>query len=425
MAGEMSPRSLAASSENASPRQLGPTQQDLDLVVPDVENDGDDEEEDEDESIDNIMMNMTVKSLHNLASYPNPNQKKAQKALLRPVKPRLPLGPQASNGNDKANVPYWQSALKFQQEYGHMPRNSLRHSYSDSATVAANPGYGLNRDLSQLDAYLATSRHPTTPSIIGDVADQSISWNGTHNAGAGPPRPLTAGPPGQRQYRPSTFESTFKALQTNSRRPVRGSEDDMFFMGDNFSQDHGHEMPPRLTSAYEGSEGGSYTQLFRDSEELKSSKSAGRSYGTVGFTDEAKGSPLQVTGQATANGATYWNRPKMPLLRSPNGSDKYSSELLGKSEYEAYMDKINNIWYGGCDKFCGSIIEADDEVGKQAVVGVIGDGRPGQRGGGSRHRQVTVEEANKTDASEHAKPLFNMAIASMEWTLSQHGLQAQ
>lgn len=43
--------------------------------------------DDEDGIITGALMSMPVKSLQNLASYPNPNQKKAQKALLRGIKP--------------------------------------------------------------------------------------------------------------------------------------------------------------------------------------------------------------------------------------------------------------------------------------------------------------------------------------------------
>ncbi|KAK3196290.1 hypothetical protein K4F52_000670 [Lecanicillium sp. MT-2017a] len=424
MADEMSPRSLPASSDNPSPRPPGQLHHDLEFFARDAENDGDDEDENEDESIDNIMMNMTVKSLHNLASYPNPNQKKAQKALLRPVKPRPNLGAQATSNFDAIGQPYWRPSLKTQQDYAHMPRNSLRHSYSDSSTMpAATSALNLHQDASQRDAYWSTARLAKPPSTIGDIAEQP-SWVGSHTLGSGLPRPLTAGPPGQRQYRPSTFESTFKALQTNSRLPVRNSDDDVYFMGDDNSPDGRHEAPSRLMSAYDDSEGGSYTQLFRDSEELKGTQNASRFYGTVGFPDETRGNPMQTNNTAAmTRAANCWKQPAMPLMRSAHGEGKASAAMFGKTEYEAYMDKINRFWYEGCDKFCGSIIEADDEAGKQAVVGVIGDGRPGHSG--NRHRQVKVEEVNKTDTSEHAKPLFNMAIASMEWTLSQHGLQTQ
>ncbi|KAM0458083.1 hypothetical protein ACHAO4_002807 [Trichoderma viride] len=168
--------------------------------------------DDDDGIITGALMSMPVKSLQNLASYPNPNQKKAQKALLRGVKPResstlsvpprldtpFPQGEHLSQHvrsrhytlSDPAASRFWAS------------RKSARVAISETA---ANADY---------KSTIASSSRFSTPSIHSDNSDLHISTSMGLASSAGAPKPLTAGPPGQRQYRPSTFESMFKALST-------------------------------------------------------------------------------------------------------------------------------------------------------------------------------------------------------------------
>ena len=95
---------------------------------------------------------ITVKGLTNLASYPNPMQKAAQKALAR----------------------------------------------------ARTANLGLSR--------------PNTPSSLSTTTidigkDRLASTYGTSSAAAGPPQPLTAGPPGQRQFKSMTLDTAPRCLR--------------------------------------------------------------------------------------------------------------------------------------------------------------------------------------------------------------------
>ncbi|RDA96286.1 hypothetical protein CP533_1647 [Ophiocordyceps camponoti-saundersi (nom. inval.)] len=116
---------------------------------------------------------MPIKSVNNLASYPNPTQRAARMAL------REGGGPSFVSGDDA-------------------PMGLLR------------PG-----------DFMDTDPAGPPPRLLPTARDADGSTPTTLANGPGAPMPLTAGPPGQRQYRPSTFESTFRALQPSRPQPVQ------------------------------------------------------------------------------------------------------------------------------------------------------------------------------------------------------------
>ncbi|KAK3954958.1 hypothetical protein QBC32DRAFT_254235 [Pseudoneurospora amorphoporcata] len=115
---------------------------------------------------DDILLASTfsVKSLTSLASYPNPMQKKAQNTL--------------------------------------------------ALAKARTAHYGINRPDTP-------SSLLSKPSVTG--RNQSAIPYGTTSAAIGTPQPLTAGPPGQRPYKPSTTESTYRILRSydDEKAPLR------------------------------------------------------------------------------------------------------------------------------------------------------------------------------------------------------------
>ncbi|KAM0524758.1 hypothetical protein ACHAPE_000859 [Trichoderma viride] len=176
-----------------------------------------DSSDDEDGIITGALMNMPVKSLQNLASYPNPNQKQAQKALLRGIKPR---------GNNTLSVPSRQDTPLSQSEYFPQHVRSRYNTVSDPAASRFSASRKSARvAISETAAHadyksaIASASRFSTPSIHSDNSDPYISTSVGLASTAGAPKPLTAGPPGLRQYRPSTFESMFKALNTMPTDP--------------------------------------------------------------------------------------------------------------------------------------------------------------------------------------------------------------
>ncbi|KAK1252604.1 hypothetical protein MKX08_003791 [Trichoderma sp. CBMAI-0020] len=171
-----------------------------------------DSSEDDDVFITGALMSMPVKSLQNLASYPNPNQKKAQKVLLRGVKARE---------NSTLSVPPRPETPFPQGEPFPEYVRSRQYTLSDPAASrfwatrkSARVAISETAANAEYKSVLASSSRFSTPSIHSDNTDPYVSTSMGLASSAGAPKPLTAGPPGQRQYRPSTFESMFKALNT-------------------------------------------------------------------------------------------------------------------------------------------------------------------------------------------------------------------
>ncbi|EGX94979.1 hypothetical protein CCM_03251 [Cordyceps militaris CM01] len=361
----------------------------------------DDDDEDGDDGMDSIMMNMPVKSLHNLASYANPNQKKAQKALLRPIKPRL--NPQNTYSAHDMPVQHWDP----RPSPDHYDRSwaKLRPSYSDSVASQLMAK-------AELQSITARSQHQevSPPPNIEDVEAKN-AWL-THMA-LGAPRPLTAGPPGQRQYRASTFKSTFKALSTETKATKQMDDDDAYAITARVLQHAGiDDARGRLEGSLSRheSESNNYTQLFQGSQQLPRGSPNG-SYGIVGSPD--KGYKRRGVEEFTASDAA--------LTRPEWGTKGSYQQFRGDAEYEANLatqtEKMNKLWYHGCETLCGEAVGEADKA-RDTYVGVIGDGRPRQSGW-NRHSPLAIEEANKMEVSEHTKPLLDMAMANLERRLEE------
>ncbi|RBQ81577.1 hypothetical protein FVER14953_01954 [Fusarium verticillioides] len=372
------------------------------------------------------LINMTVKSLHNLASYPNPNQKRAQKALLRGLKPALglkttfrvdePLAPMthsfglqdASNNNNNNALP---SVLQPPQ----LEKPTLGRSFDDAFwNSQANKSPGI---------LLGSSR-----SFNRAVGSNTARAPGIMAPGTGAPRPLTAGPPGQRQYRPSTFESTFKALHTNvpSQDVKQDEDEDVLIITRQTLRQAGisNSSLAQTTPSFEAT-ASQVSQIVEGLEGLSANckitrPSAPTTAATQGFQYFAKGAPSWGLDTATTS-ACWTSSPELSQSRYTSGP-----RFRAPKELQAYNNKINHAWYYGADFLVATPSEIALQVqppkGK-GQFGAIGDGRPSKKG--EFHRRMEIEDANRMSVADHARPLFNMAHANVqqfiesEWNKSQ------
>ncbi|OAA75468.1 hypothetical protein LEL_07456 [Akanthomyces lecanii RCEF 1005] len=376
----------------------------MSYITSDRDHDEDDEEEEDDEGMDNIMMNMTVKSLHNLASYPNPNQKKAQKALLRPVKPRLNL--QNTAGAHDMPLQLWDPRPSPDFLYD---RSWAKPRLSNSDSVASQ--LMAKAELQSITG--RGQREGPTPPPNSDGSEQHAAW--LAHLALGAPRPLTAGPPGQRQYRASTFKSTFKALSTEAKPANHAEEDAAYAFTARVLQHAGiDDARGKLEGSLSRheSEAACYTRLFQGSQTLQES-SPNVSYGIVGSPDSSNDTRDGVNVVAAVD--TALARPEWGMHAACGGVRSRRDP-----EYEAglaaYMEKMDRLWYYGCETLCGESVR--DVHNARETLGVIGDGRPG-RSGGNRHEELKIAEVNEMDVAEHARPLLDMAMANLERSLGE------
>jgi hypothetical protein len=174
-----------------------------------------DDSSDNDLTEDDALYALTVKSLANIASFPNPNQKKAQKALQRA---RLAtVSPVTTIPTNAGSVDQPRVSRTSSTDIEPLASTSSRSTSTDQAAVNSSviqdDFYSHGDPQSSLNPPAATLGGQQAYAGYGRMLTSSTRGGFTTLAtGPGAPRPLTAGPPGQRQYRASTFESTLKAL---------------------------------------------------------------------------------------------------------------------------------------------------------------------------------------------------------------------
>ncbi|KAI1801706.1 hypothetical protein F4811DRAFT_573856 [Daldinia bambusicola] len=155
------------------------------------ENDG---EEEEDFNIS--LNNMSTKTLTNLASYPNPMQKAAQKVLTR--------------ARQAPSMPHHQVSDSISQNVGDL---NVPLSFG-SRNIRSDPvGSESLLQSDRLDGR-GTIQHLGPPHL--SIATTTTRERGPYPAvlskGPGAPQPLTAGPPGQRHFQPSNFNGAPNSL---------------------------------------------------------------------------------------------------------------------------------------------------------------------------------------------------------------------
>lgn len=329
---------------------------------------------------------ITVKGLTNLASYPNPMQKAAQKTLAR-----------ARTGNPSLGRPDTPSSLP---------------------SVTPDP----DKDHLANHAFGATA------------------------TAAGPPRPLTAGPPGQRQFKPSTFEATSRVLRQEDQPPqVLPASRGLPFASPTdilYDSDSGLTIELNFSNLTDN-----VAQLARFSPEVKD-------YGPISPTSSSLSEFPPLTGSVPVNMAAEGpGRIKrkvydtLPLGRIkeyfPDGlPSNYNGQYtpIAENWHEEYplkefrfprgppsglTSKINRQFYAGADGLTRDIERITGDRDCHCTgnnVGVIGEERSRLRrgqsermsaGGKDQPSTLTIEEANNISASDHAKPLIDMAFATL------------
>ncbi|KAK3311416.1 uncharacterized protein B0T15DRAFT_571788 [Chaetomium strumarium] len=342
-------------------------------------------------SEDSLTSRITVKSLTNLASYENPMQKAAQKALARARTANLNV--------NRVNTPF--SSLSTSTEY---PRDRLPPTYG--ATLA----------------------------IVG------------------PPQPLTAGPPGQRRFRPSVLEPVCKARDSDSQvanMPL-GAGVYRSQSPPGLPRNFGTSILAALDDDDETTEGtGPSNRSLLDEtyhapvspippvparfRPLYPHYTPGGPESFIGSMNETKrkvydtlpperiqqyypnGFPHSYDGQYTPIAEDWYTR--FPITENQT-AQKPSSD-------SEHINKTNQRFYAGTEGLFKHMSQTLDDHNRHShdnKVGVIGGERQRLRAGHIEKSAVdgklvppamSVEEANEMEESDATEPLLNMAFASL------------
>lgn len=319
----------------------------------------------EEERLQTLMSSMTVKSLHNLASYPNPNQRFAQKALNSQAG-RARSSARLSQEDRTSYKPInraSQSSLPHGGVYRFGQSNSPAHGQVESA--------GANQDTapeSTAEGRAQSLRSTRSQNFyVGNLSYSEVAGGGrqgpaaTPAPGTGVPRPLTAGPPGQRQYRPATFLSTMKALNpthTSVYSPRAKTQTDAFEASPESM--NGIKRPFSAAAALEGH------RLYAPRQPLYGSKRMMRDEERYYNSYKLQLATANVWDMASPYGA------KSPILCPSTLSEgdaavarrAASSRARGMAKYEEH---INELWYSGSRALDQVLTRLDGELRSASI----------------------------------------------------------
>ncbi|KAK3383558.1 hypothetical protein B0T24DRAFT_53746 [Lasiosphaeria ovina] len=330
-------------------------------------------------------MRITVKGLNSLASYPNPAQKAAQQALAKATR----------TGNSGINRSEANSSISY-----------LASEFGGRGRVAGTFGSTISS--------------------------------------AGIPQPLTAGPPGQRQFRPSALEGSAKALYFDQDTPSD------FFT----SFDPGYKQNSASNAVFSNTfnhlSTGGHGGLVRGTDQLAvmvhqagfhSSHVAHPTVNTKPLSTstihpdamDPKNTrdtlpfekaqdyypqvfPLDYTGHHTPVDECWHENPPAQVTKICQRSTESTSER---------KDRIKRNFYAGTEglvKDMEGVMHDHDRRFLDNKVGVIGQGRERFRtlsvdrmgsNGKVQPPFLTVAESNSIEDRDHAEPLVNLAFATL------------
>ncbi|OHF03510.1 hypothetical protein CORC01_01229 [Colletotrichum orchidophilum] len=422
------------SSYNMDSNQTSPVAAVIPTSVVNKHADANSSDDEDDESFgENPLRGLTVKSLHNLASYPNPNQKRAQRALLR-ARPGATPAPSAGNISRTATPSYGAQAFE-----GFDIGNDGSHSPGlfRSAKTDPNEILKMKADRSVHDLDNSWRINCTTPPP-GLFPAANIQRNLSHAAykstlatGPGAPRPLTAGPPGQRQYRTSTFETTIKALNNGLKEmPVDGPMFDDAHQAPPCLQKNmtldalrfsGTETPSHLTSKLPSLLCGStpdtddcYQDAVDESRNLSDvDMEKILEYIKLGQNMNEATSRAQAASAMPIVSGDDWQADHPKAARPPwtNGTWAITVDALRKRN-----ERTSQLFYAGTGalgKSMESVAQDSEFRSFKRQVGVIGDRRPKVKPEKVEYPPISVHQVSNMPAPEAAAPLITLAYSAL------------
>lgn len=297
------------------------------------------------------LQKMSVKSLTNLASYPNPMQKNAQKMLSRARQTPLP---------------------------------DLRNTRSDPVAMAS---------LLQSDG---AGDHDLQYRYAKDSSYSTIL-----SKGLGAPQPLTAGPPGLRQHKSSTFDHA----AFNRQRP--GVNEDTAMLHPNALQmaSRRYQYPSEGIPTSAARSGG--VPLVQGV--LNIDKYAAKMGDTLS-ADEAQQSYYP---RGLPTNFNHHTSPTTPLCYPLEESGLCKTR--SQDHMKDHQAKIDAFFYAGNEMLNKSIDDAIIEKNRrdfERTMGITSDCQKPPKGKVVNHR-LTIQEANAIPTSEHAAPLLSMLFQTL------------
>ncbi|OLN96455.1 hypothetical protein CCHL11_00565 [Colletotrichum chlorophyti] len=398
-----------------------------------IEADSSDDEDDE-VSGENPLKGLPVKSLHNLASYPNPNQKRAQKALFC-VRPGAPLVSSASTNISRTSTPFHGLPSFEASDMGKDGTQSSGLFYSaklDPTGILKTPAeMRSDRDAATWRVDGPTPPPGLFPAQHAQRYNSTTTYKSTLATGPGAPRPLTAGPPGQRQYRTSTFEPTMKSFNCGTTTEAANddglaadtgpvfygmrktiSPDSLGFSGTATPDHLNVELPSLLPNSTPDLDPPNHNAMASILiEDILDVIKHGGIRGTSD-TDVCRPGSLITSDIPTFSGEGWVeDHPRRDRPVWAPGTSRIADEELQRRN-----ERINRLFHAGTGEL-GRSLEAvvrDAEFRQfKRRVGVIGDRRPKSKPVKVEYPPISISRANEMTEKEAAEPFVSLAFSSL------------
>lgn len=406
---------------------------------------GDEEEDDDSEffndGFDKTLRGLSVKSLHNLASYPNPNQKRAQKTLMGGRPMSSGGAPLFSPDEQVKSRPMTPVTAVFVPGVARQDND-----YQQKLTEPKPSAY-----YTQISRYNSSNIFYKTPV---DSQEPSGGYKTTLAEGPGAPKPLTAGPPGLRQHTPA-IETIQRALQERARSRLSdsASSDSTIMPGYDGAMGPSHRVDTSpVMEEQEESDPGSENEAFH---QLALPDLSRTEYVETAMNETSKllmelryGSILEPKtndSSQTESSGTYnqnivydaklpgevsvyyphgfptmnvvkevdpeWLEQdhateRIPLTPGSWMNDKAAMQRRDKRSLQQFYAGYMNMG-GDMDH----VIKEAERRQDQRALGVIGDRRPKPQA--PPPKKVSVEQAMKQTTAEATKPLLNMVFSTL------------
>ncbi|KAI1456795.1 hypothetical protein F4805DRAFT_211920 [Annulohypoxylon moriforme] len=378
---------------------------------------------DDDEEINfNYLNRMPTKSVTNLASYANPMQKAAQKLLTRARQAPSSLQLQKSDTTQENRgllpPPGFAAGLKYNRSDPLGAEGLLQSDRVDESGLLNRPFRSLN-------------------SNMGDSTNRERdSYPAVLSKGPGAPLPLTAGPPGQRQFPssasnytnafqkgPSAFSSSTGDWQKSFDQP-RGT--DLFedtvprlqqypsssFQSQQVAQSVSQQPTSSLVSRAPSAQ--QYPAMNKGKENSGSSKTVD----TLTYEEARKFFP---NGFPVDFGHNYqpipdnWADLRLQELAQ---QEKLKNEIALQSMPEwqtAHQAKLHRDFYSGNAMINRDFDTAVHEKNGRDVARAVGSAfqETEKPAGRVDNRHLSTEEINEIPTHEHAKPLLSLLYQSL------------
>ncbi|KAI0886220.1 uncharacterized protein GGS22DRAFT_126062 [Annulohypoxylon maeteangense] len=383
--------------------------------------DGSDSDNDEEMKF-NYLNRMPTKSVTNLASYSNPMQKAAQKLLTRARQAPSSLQYQKSDTTQENRgllpPPGFGAGLKYNRSD---PLGAEGLLQSDRVNESGLP----NRPLASFN-----------PNISDYTSRERDSYPAVLSKGHGAPLPLTAGPPGQRQFLSSSSNST-NAFQKGTSafssstghwqkgfdqpRIAESFEDvvprsqqypSAFFQPPLVPQPMNRQPTPSLLSRAPSAQ--QYPAMNKGRENSGSSKMVD----TLTYEEARKFFPNGFPADFNNNYHPIpdnWAELRLQELAQQEKS-KNPIALQGTHQWQAtHQANLHRDFYSGNAMINQDFDMAVHEKNSRDVARAVGSTfQEGEKTAGRvDNRQLSIDEINEIPTYEHAKPLLSVMYQSL------------